>query len=60
MKKITILFGRDGSSKVEAHGFSGKACTDATKAIEMAIGKLAGAREEKAEMRGINKALVRQ
>ena len=60
MKKLTILFGKDGAAKIEAFGFSGTACTDATKHIEAAIGKLSGPRQEKPEMRAVNKALVRQ
>ena len=60
MKTIKILFAPDGTSKVEAFGFAGKACTDATKFIENAIGKLSAPRHEKPEMRRVNKALVRQ
>ena len=38
MKRIDITVGPDGSTEVEAHGFSGKACSDATALIEKAIG----------------------
>jgi len=38
MKKITIVFAPDGSTKIDAAGFSGKACLKATEAIEQAIG----------------------
>lgn len=58
-RKITILFGRDGSSKIEAHGFTGTSCTDATKIIEAAIGKLSAPRQEKPEMHAKAKQLVR-
>jgi hypothetical protein len=58
MKKIIITFEKDGTSKVEAHGFSGKACLSATEDIERAIGK-AGARESTREMElAVNTAKV--
>lgn len=60
MKKIKILFAADGSSKIDAVGFAGASCTDATKVIEAAIGKLAGPRVEKPEMRVKAATLVRQ
>lgn len=60
MKKIKILFATDGTSKIEAFGFSGTGCTDATKLIEMAIGKLSGPRHEKPEMRQGSDPLVSQ
>lgn len=40
MKKITVTFGTDGSSKIAVSGFQGKACLAATKEIEEAIGKV--------------------
>ena len=60
MKKIKILFEPDGKSSIEAIGFQGQECTDATKAIEAAIGKLSGPRKEKPEMRVDRRQLVRQ
>ena len=50
MRKIKVVIAPDGTSKIDAIGFQGKACIDATKAIEQAIGNLAGARKEKVEM----------
>jgi len=38
MKKITIVFAPDGTTKIDAAGFSGKACLKATEDIERAIG----------------------
>jgi len=38
MRKITVKIGIDGTAVVEAHGFKGKGCKDATKQIEEAIG----------------------
>jgi hypothetical protein len=49
MKTIKVQFAPDGTSKVEAFGFSGKACVDATRAIEAAIGK-SSQRTDKKEM----------
>ncbi len=36
-RKITVSISPLGASKIEAHNFSGGACTDATKAIETAL-----------------------
>lgn len=51
MKKITVTIGRDGSTKVEADGYSGGECLEATKAIEAALGEV-DERETKPEMYG--------
>lgn len=60
MKKITIIVDGQGQTKVEASGFSGRECLDATRAIEEAIGKTFK-REDKPEMKGTaRKALVTQ
>ena len=42
MKKMFIVIPRDESApiSVETEGFSGKACIDATAAIEMALGSM--------------------
>lgn len=47
MKKIVIVFDKRGGSKVEAFGFTGSACLEATRSIEEAIGKV-GDRKMKA------------
>lgn len=39
MKKIVVTFDKKGGSKIEALGFSGAGCLQATKDIEDAIGK---------------------
>ena len=39
MKTITLIIAPDGKTKVEAHGFTGSSCTDATKFIETALGR---------------------
>jgi len=38
MKTITIEIDAEGNVKVEAHGYKGTGCKDATKAIEAALG----------------------
>lgn len=38
MKQITVTVSPAGEVEVEAHGFKGKGCTAATKAIEEALG----------------------
>jgi hypothetical protein len=38
MKSITITFKEDGSTTIEAEGFKGNGCTDATAAYEKALG----------------------
>ena len=38
MKKIEILFGPDGEIEIEAFGYNGKGCKDATKFLEDALG----------------------
>ena len=39
MKTITLIISPDGQTKVEAHGFDGQSCTDATKFLETALGR---------------------
>jgi hypothetical protein len=39
MKKIVVTFDKRGGSKIEAFGFTGSGCLQATKDIEEAIGK---------------------
>ena len=48
MKRVEILLGKDGSIKVEAIGFEGQACTDATKFMDELFGE-ADKIEHKAE-----------
>lgn len=36
-KKVIVTIDQMGNSKVEAEGFKGKGCTDATAAIEQAL-----------------------
>ena len=38
MKKIIVTIAPDGSTKVETKGYVGKACQDATRQIEQALG----------------------
>jgi hypothetical protein len=40
METITVEIGSDGSTKVSTKGFKGKACKDATKQLEKALGKV--------------------
>lgn len=37
-KRITVTIGKDGKTKVDAAGFTGGNCLDATRAIERALG----------------------
>ena len=39
MKKVEILFGPEGEVVVEALGFKGTSCKEATKFLEEALGK---------------------
>lgn len=45
MKTINIDVDANGGTTVEAEGFSGKECSDATKIIEQAIGKVTADRK---------------
>ena len=47
-KRITVTVGVDGQTTVEAHGFKGKGCVDATQEIERALGT-PGPRQKKKE-----------
>ena len=38
MKRVEVLLGKDGSVKVEASGFKGNSCVDATQFIRKALG----------------------
>ena len=38
MKKITVMFGPEGQIQIEAHGYKGKSCEDATKFLAEALG----------------------
>jgi hypothetical protein len=38
MKKIIVTIAPDGATSVETQGFKGKACQDATRQIEQALG----------------------
>ena len=40
MKKIVITLGRNGSRKVEAFGFKGPECQDATKFLKKVFGEI--------------------
>lgn len=53
MKSIQIDITPDGETKIEAVGFKGKGCAEATKAIEQALGK-AGKSTKKPEFDQVN------
>jgi len=61
MKKIVMTFGKDGTTKIEAFGFSGAACLAATKDLEEALGAVEK-RDKKPEMGTVisNEQLVGQ
>jgi hypothetical protein len=44
-QKITITVSPDGQSKIEAEGFTGQSCMDATAIFEAGFSKTAKARE---------------
>ena len=52
MREITITIGKDGKAKVDASGFVGGECLDATRAIEAALSSrnAESGREVKPEM----------
>jgi len=39
MKKVIVTFNKDGSVKVEAKGFQGKSCEQATEFLDRLFGK---------------------
>lgn len=47
MKQIVVTVQRDGTTSVDAQGFKGKGCHDATEAIEVAIGGAAASKDVK-------------
>jgi len=47
MKKIHIEIDGNGGVKIEAKGFSGRECLDATQQIEMAIGTVEDRKKKK-------------
>jgi len=46
MKQIIVTIDLDGNAKVEAVGFNGKGCKDATKAIEEAVGTVTNVKQK--------------
>lgn len=38
-KELVIDISAEGEVTIEANGYTGKACTDATRALELALGK---------------------
>jgi|TARA_R110000744_G_scaffold303284_1_gene412045 hypothetical protein len=53
---ITIDFAPDGSTKIEAHNFTGRSCTEATSYLEKALG-VTGKRKKKAEFHKANRTV---
>ncbi len=53
MRKIKVTVAKDGTTRIEAFGFSGKECLSATKAIEDAIGAV-NSRKAKPEMGSVS------
>lgn len=49
MKTITVTIDPSGKSTVEADGFTGKSCTEATLALEKALGVESSVRRKKKE-----------
>lgn len=58
-KEIVITIDKQGNTSVEAFGYKGKACLDATEAFEKILGEVKG-RKSKAEMYVTEKAGVKQ
>ena len=46
MKQIIVTIDLDGNATVEAVGFNGKGCKDATKAIEEAVGTVTNVKQK--------------
>ena len=40
MQKMIVTIGADGSVKVAVHGVKGRSCSDVSRAIESALGKV--------------------
>jgi hypothetical protein len=53
-QSIIIDFAPDGSTKIEAHNFTGRSCTEATRYLEEALG-VSGPRKKKAEFYKANR-----
>jgi len=50
MKRISLDFAPNGTCRIEAFGYEGSACLNATEAFERALGGVQGERIEKPEM----------
>ena len=48
-KRIEIVISSDGSVSIEAHGYVGAACEEATRAMERVLGMTKSVRESKPE-----------
>ncbi len=48
-KRIEIVICPDGSVSIEAHGYLGEACEEATRGMETALGMTKSVRESKQE-----------
>jgi hypothetical protein len=55
MKRVTVTIAPDGSTKVEAHGFTGKECQKATEGVVRALG---GAAKEELKQEYFKRAAV--
>lgn len=55
MAHIEVTINPDGTTQIEAHGYTGTACLDATRPIEAALG-VPAARRTKREMTQTTKA----
>jgi hypothetical protein len=49
MQEITVTIDENGQPVIETRGFKGKACTDATRGLEQALGFQEGPRQHKPE-----------
>ncbi len=59
MKEIELVINPDGSTSIEALGFEGKVCEDATRELEKALGETTESKR-KGEYYKQDKGLVKQ
>lgn len=59
MKQVILTFNEDGSAKVEAHGFKGKGCEQATAPFEAVLGLDTSGRVKKPEYQQTERQAVK-
>ena len=59
-KTIHVDIGPDGSTRIEAEGFSGKGCVEATAALEQALGSVRERARKPEYFRGQSRRVLRR